>query len=284
MKKFKSYEIYVSGNTLTEKEIEDEIQSRIKSYYHRLKTNPSFRAEIKKAKRETGFTDSYAEKLVREQGYDWASEEFKPINDGFRFTEVMRHDSSPKAANYENIITGQLERIDTTEIGKLFFDSFGSTKQLWITLLEGKEETDCECFAQTDDAPVKGYVQIKYPMPKVDKGEDILFHEIVHAYRKSRSMEMTLFYKQEGEYIYSEEFVATLFQNIYRSCIGEQQFIRYSKSRPLLLSRKQFYNFAGSNTDVLKILKELILKDPLARRISKWAYPHFNPLHDYSMI
>lgn len=284
MRQFKSYAIYVSGNTLTEKEIEAEIQRRVKDYYRQLKTDSKFRAEINKAKREVGFTNRYAEKLVREQGFDWASEEFKPINDEFRFREVMLPDSSPEAVHYEDIVMKQLERINTTEIGKLFFDSFVSTKQLWITFLEGSEQTECECFATTDNAPVKGYIQIKYPITAPDKGEDILFHEVVHAYRKSRGLEMKMFYNQEGEYIYSEEFVATLFQNIYRSCIGEQQFFRYSKNRMRLLSKKNFYLFLRDNADTLKMLKELILKDPMARKISKWAYPFFNPLRDYSRI
>jgi hypothetical protein len=284
MKQFKPYPIYVSGNTLTEQEIEDEIQRRLKEYDRLLKTDPKFRAEIEEAKRKYGYTDEYGRQLIREQQMDANLKTSTPFDDKYRFLEAMRPDSSPKAVKFENTIIEQLKTIHKTEIGKLFFDSFNPKKKLWITLLEGKEQADCNCFAQTDDAPIKDHVQIKYPMLKVNKGEDILFHEIVHAYRRAAGLEVFQHYKEKGEYISVEEFVATLFQNIYRSCIGEQQFYRYSKINLRVLPQKDYYDYLGSHVEVFGTLKEFLWKEPLALKVSRWAYPNFNPLRDFSEI
>lgn len=295
MRQFRKYPIYVSGNTLTNDEVKIEIERRLKNYDNELKTNPKLREQVEKDLRESkekyGKPYDYRREHIKEYGKYDSPEPAYP-SDKDRYLEAIRPDKSPKAVQYENKIIEQLETIHKTEIGKLFFESFNTKRQLWITLLEGKEQSDCKCFATVDEAPIKDHVHMKYPIPVASsssrwyrtKGEDILFHEIVHAYRHSWARNIIDWYIEQGEYILVEEFVATLFQNIYLSCIGEQQFYRYSKVNLRVLTKNDYYDYLGSNVETFKTLKFFLEREPLSIKVARWAYPNFNPLRDYSTI
>lgn len=293
MKQFKPYPLYISGNTLTDEEIKKEIQRRLKDYDHQLKTNPAFRAEIEEAKRKHGYTDDYGRELIREYGYDGTLKNSIPFDEKYRFLEAIRPDSSPQAVKYENLMISYLETIHKTPIGKLVFSSLNPKKKYWITLLEGEEWTQCDCFAQTAEAPIKDTIQIKYPMPVVKKslppgrrtqGEDILLHEIVHAYRQGIGLENFEVYKDQGEYTRTEEFIATLFQNIYLACIGQLRFYRYRHSGITMHSQSEIYDYLGSQVEIFRTLKYTLDKEPLSFKVRNWAYPYFNPLRDYAAI
>lgn len=291
MKQFKPYPIFISGNTLTDDEIKQEIQRRLKDYDHQLKTNPKFRAEIEEAKRKKGFTEEYGREMIRDLSFDSTLKTIIPFDEQYRFLEAMRPDSSPKAVKFEKKMFSYLEAINKTAIGKLVLESLTAKKKFWITLLEGQEQTDCSCFAQTDDAPIKDHIQIKYPMPTetsrsrwyMTKGEDILLHEMVHAYRQGIGLSNFETYKDQGEYLRVEEFIATLFQNIYLSTIGELQFYRYARNMRVL-PLTDYYAYLGSNVEIFRVLKYSLEKEPLSYKVRRWAVPSFNPLRDYSDI
>jgi hypothetical protein len=188
-----------------------------------------------------------------------------------------------------------LDKIYQTPIGKLLLDSFTSSRKTYITVLEGKEKEECPCFADTVPTLVGDDVRVEFPEPRKFRddekvwqyrfgSDDILLHEMVHAYRLAQGFYDFIhrrYYYDRGELINTEEFIATVLQNIYRATRGSLQFYRYSSSGLSVAPKEDTYKYLSSEVELLQTLKLFLMYDPLAVKVARLTAPDFNPFRDY---
>jgi len=213
---------------------------------------------------------------------------------GKRLYEITEDKTpGPEAVAYENRILALLATISSTKVGKLLFDSLNGDVKHWIVPLDSIDKADCSCGAETfPGAPKEGGGVRIYcnptdfsPTAGWMSADDILFHELVHAYRDGRVGYAGNNFKPMNEYKTAEEFLALHMQNVYLACRGSARFYRSYRSLQSV-SKSTAYQYFANDAEVLMAFRHFVANDPLAAAVARWMHPpeSFNPWRDRSVL
>jgi hypothetical protein len=199
-----------------------------------------------------------------------------------------------EAQRYEDNIRLLLRRIQTTAIGKIFFPILKN--DVWV-VPKTSDHTNGGCYCAITlpldyDTKNLNYVAGRgdsfiWFNPDSAFQDDTLFHEFIHAYRfgagtfKQRMM-------ANNEYN-TEEFLAHVMQNIYRSLKGLPLLFTYStgtvKHHPSEHGRTgSIYQHFLTNAEFIMVLKHFLDNDDLTKLVAKMKQPEFNPFRDYKIL
>ncbi len=215
---------------------------------------------------------------------------------GKRLYEIME-DKNPRSDSiaFENDVYRQLQIIYSTDIGRLLFDSLNRNQKYWIVPLDYLDKTQCACGAYVFPGQPKegGGVRLYYNPTDFNSAskrwmgaDDILFHELVHAYRNGQvGYDVTNSAKPVADNENAEEFFALQMQNVYLACRGATRFYRTYK-RLESVSKSTAYQYLVENVEAVMALRHFAEKEPLAKTVSRWMKPpnSFNPWRDHLVL
>jgi hypothetical protein len=215
---------------------------------------------------------------------------------GKRLYEIIEDKNPrPESVDYENAVFQQLRLISTTIIGRLLFDSLNRSQKYWIVPLDYLDKAQCACGAYVFPGKPNegGGIRLYYtptdfnPSTARWKGaDDILFHEMVHAYRNGRvGYDVVNAAKPMNDYDNAEEFLALHLQNVYLACRGSHRFYRTYK-RLESVSKNTAYQYFVNDMEVLMAFRYFAETEPLAATVSRWMHPpdSFNPWRDQRVL
>jgi hypothetical protein len=216
-------------------------------------------------------------------------------NTGKRLYEITE-DKAPgtESREYENQVYKVLMLIASTKVGKLLFDSLNRDLKYWIVPLDYLDKSQCSCGAFTfPGGPKEGGGERVYFSPADWKSsarmwlsaDDILFHELAHAYRDGRMGYSRNNFKPMNEYKTAEEFFALHMQNVYLANRGSSRFYRSYRSLQSV-SKGTAYQYFASDAEVLMAFRHFVDNDPLAAEVARWMHPpdSFNPWRDQPVL
>ncbi len=203
---------------------------------------------------------------------------------------------TPTTRAYEQQVYDAITLIDHNQLGSLLLDSLNDGVKYWIVPLDYMDRAACgQCAAFTFPGTPKQHggeriyfnpsewhraAQIRY------SSDDILFHELVHAYRDgelgyANTNTKNLNKAMLPDYTTMEEFFALQMQNIYLACRGMNVFY-HSYLRPQGISKNEAYKVFENDPRVLSVFRYFIDNEPLAEQVTRLALPDdaFNPWRD----
>jgi len=207
----------------------------------------------------------------------------------------ITEDKTPSAAAkaFEDQVYDLLaKKISLTVMGRLLLNALNRNIKYWVVPFDAENRRMCKCGAFTfPGAPKEGGGIRVYFNPTDWKGkwqtpDDILFHELVHAYRMGRIGYAALNRTPMNDYDDAEEFLALQLQNMYLADRGSQRFYIAYK-RPWLNSAKDdAYAYYASSAEVPMAFRYFADSEPLATGVSHWKAPAngFNPWRDQPII
>jgi hypothetical protein len=216
-------------------------------------------------------------------------------NTGKRLYEITEDKTPDRAAReYEDQVYKLLMLIGSTRVGRLLFDSLNQSVKHWIVPLDDLDKPECDCQAQTfPGAPKEGGGVRIYFNPKDfnsivqrwQSADDILFHELVHAYRQGRIGYANNNFKPMNEYKTAEEFLALHMQNVYLGNRGSHRFYRSYRSLQSV-SKGTAYQYFVNDAEVLMAFRWFVEHEPLAATVAGWKHPaeSFNPWRDQAIL
>jgi hypothetical protein len=238
---------------------------------------------------------------VRErQRSDFAAEGDRHMVDwlddtGKQLTEIT-HDQHPTMAtrNYEFRVHRLLMLIASTRVGRQLFDCMNPAVRHFIVPLDSAGRTLCNCGAFTFPGTPRGGGGIRIYFNPMDHGpsakrwlgaDDILFHELVHAYRQGVVGYFGQNEKPMNLYDSAEEFLALQLQNIYLGQRGSRSF--YYAYRDLRrVTKDSAYQSFADDAEVLMAFRHYLERDHLAQAVARWNQPanSFNPFRDLRVL
>lgn len=189
--------------------------------------------------------------------------------------------------NYEAQLFLILHVINGTEIGRLLLNSLNKREKVFIIPLY---EYFIKHFSITTgpySVDEGGGVRIQFSPNEFNRAyrggkvddlrSSILFHELVHASRKSnyRFSRTPL----EGDFPDTEEFLATQLQNVFTSTTGESDY--YSLYDGNFKKKEDMYQLISDTPQYLSAIKHFLATEPLAYLASQLKAPEFNPFRDF---
>ncbi len=215
---------------------------------------------------------------------------------GKRIYEITE-DSTPGLIEiaFENLVLEQLRIIARTRIGKLLLDSLSPATRYWILPLDLIDKLDCDCSAYTFPGHPRegGGIRVYYnptdfnsPEKRWIGSDDILFHELIHAYRDGFvGYEVVNGATPMRENTNIEEFFALQMQNVYLACRGATRFYR-TYNRLESVSKGTAYQYLASEPEAGRALRHFVNTDPLASKVARWAGnpDFFNPFRDHAVL
>ncbi len=201
----------------------------------------------------------------------------------------------PESLAYEEAVCQQLRVISSTVIGRCLLEALNHHVKVWIVPLDLLDRTDCDCGAYTFPGKPNegGGVRVYYnptdfnPSARRWLGaDDILFHELVHAYRTGRvGYDVVNHAKPLNDDDNTEEFLALHLQNVYLACRGGARFYRTYKKRESVSKGVAYQYFAGS-AEALMAFRYWVEIEPIATTVSRWMTPadSFNPWRDQPVL
>ncbi len=200
------------------------------------------------------------------------------------------------AVAYENAVCGLLAVIAGTRIGKLLLGALNPAIKVWIVPLSRPTQERCSCVGLTwrSRPSSGGGVLIRFlpgdvtgPSGDIFSPDDVLFHEMVHAYRIG--FDERLDRKEKNTPMADDkdlaEFFAHHMQNVYLSQRNSPHFYKsYLNARSA--SRATLYTDFVDNEEVLRGLKYFLRFDPLTRDVAEWhgLGEDFNPWRDFRAL
>ncbi len=206
-----------------------------------------------------------------------------------RALREVTEDSAPihSAARlqFEHTIKRELDRIARTEVGRLLFAGLNAAVPVWIM-----PDPDLFWAATTSRImTVKegGGIRIKIN-PDQFSGilDTTLVHELAHAVRRGHDR-MYHFEFMRTEWPSVEEFIATQFENIYRSEQGNQKLLgQYLHVIGKYSSKGDIYRYFIEEPQMIQALKFCIDNEPMVKAITKLpaGRPEYNPFRDYLIL
>lgn len=291
MRRYKSYNIYINYNIFDENESQAFVNKQMSAYDQSVKNNPKLQAEMKKER------DEYFRKTGQEP-FDYrrymAEEQAKTSIFDERQREEIRKDGkhSETAGKYEDSIVKILDQICKTQIGQCLINSLNSQKTVWILPLFEKdsftpstfngETYHEEFFTKTGGGTRVHFYLWNKGMPKTsryDTDDDILFHELVHAYRHGFQTYDQQFNEILDDSTNGEEFIALCVQNMYRESMKRSLYKYYGGV--VYLSPDELTKYIFSKDPFIKTLSKAQNENPLFKTIKDWKSLKFNPWRDY---
>jgi hypothetical protein len=205
---------------------------------------------------------------------------------------------SVEARAFEHRVFNLLRLIASTRMGKLLFDSLNPANKYWILPNTYPNAKPCKCGASEFPAGPKGGGGFRVYIDPQDwlgssvkflSADDVLFHEMVHAYRDGRkvrgpriTMPISEYRNGGGDSI--EEFFALQMQNVYLWYRGSHRYYR-SYDRRIPMSKDTAYQHIAGNAELLMAFRYLS-NDPLAVGVARWMQPanSFNPWRDLPIL
>lgn len=198
----------------------------------------------------------------------------------------------PDAVIYEKAVIEALNVIITTQIGRVVLGALDQHVRYSIHprfAADGKTLCDCGAFvfpgAPKEGGGIRTYynpTEFNDPARRWIGRDDVLFHELVHAYRMGRwGYETVNAAPDMQNWDDREEFVATQMQNVYLSQRGGTRFYR-SYPRLERADKGTAYQALIDDQEALGQLNYLVNMDPLVRTVSEWgvAAAPFNAFRD----
>jgi hypothetical protein len=207
----------------------------------------------------------------------------------------ITEDKTPSAAarDFESQVYELLrKKISLTTMGKMLLNALKRDVRYWIVPLDADNQDQCQCGAMTfPGAPKEGGGIRVYFNPTDWTGtwqtpDDVLFHELVHAYRMGRIGYAALNRRAMSDYDDGEEFLALQLQNMYLADRGSQRFYLAYKRPWLNGSRDDAYEYYAKTAEVPMAFRYFRDSEPLATGVSHWKAPAngFNPWRDQPII
>ena len=197
---------------------------------------------------------------------------------------------------YEEQVYNAMGLINGNQLGSLLLDSLDESIKYWIVPLDYIEKQLCKgCAAYTfPGTPKQGGGERIYfnpsdfhqALPMRYSSDDVLFHELVHAYRDgeigySKTNSKQLNKAMLPDYDTMEEFFALQMQNIYLACRHGTSFY-HSYLRPQSISKDGAYEVFENDPRLLSVFRYFYDNEPLAEQVTRLAMPDdaFNPWRD----
>jgi hypothetical protein len=216
------------------------------------------------------------------------------ISTGKRLLEITE-DVNPSAESiaYEEAVVEQLKIICKTTVGKLLLDSLNPQVKHWILPGDESMYESCGCaamaaswvFPDKQGGGVRLYFdpfgfdsKMEYYTP-----DDILFHELIHAYRAGRVGYEKQNHQPLREYKSAEELLAIHLQNVYLACRKHLQFYLTHRN-PRLATQDETYYQLATDAEAMSAMQYYLNNEPLAAKVATWAHPIFNPWRDYWIL
>ena len=294
MKRYRTYSIYINHNLYTDAEREAELNRLDRDFY--ITKPPSGRIGYDPAAgRLENMISPQAKAYLAEQEeyrarhgdvYDWKgairAEEAR-VHGRYR-DEIKELKATPASLKYERDVTRQLDIVRGTAIGNLLIDSIRSSVKLWIVYDQAKQGVASTTPGQLG-ADLGGGVRLNYTPtdfdPKMEyyTPDDILFHELVHAYRAAKGEN---YYKALPEYQTAEELLAVQMQNMYMAVRRKKRFYR-SHSNAKLVTKQEAYEAIASDRETLDAFNYFLMHEPICKKAAAMSIP-YNPWRDAAQI
>ena len=279
--------VYVNFNLFTAAEAVASSKKWERRHKAVVAANPKLKREIAAERVETtkkygGYNDwrlqaAQHQGLLIDQGQD----------------QISKDKLSAEGEAYEHTVMQLLEIIRRTPIGSLLLASLQAGQKVWIIPATDEHQDACSCVASTTPGTLRkaqgGGVRVHFtPIPGESQdhyysNDDVLFHELVHAYRATWLTITNHRWSPLREYKTEEEFLAVYITNMYRANRGYRNFYR-SLSNSTLLSKERIYDYLASDREAFEALRYFRSHDGLASKVSKWPRPEFNPWRDFPQI
>lgn len=215
---------------------------------------------------------------------------------GKRIYEITE-DITPGAIEiaYENLVYQQLRLIARTRIGRLLLGSLNPGVKYWILPLDLIDRLDCTCGAYTFPGHPRegGGIRIYYnptdfnsPEKRWIGSDDILFHELVHAYRNgSVGYDVVNAAEPMRDNTNAEEFFALQMQNVYLAGRGAARFYRTYNGLESV-SKGSAYQYLAGEPEAGRVLRQFVNTDPVAGKVAGWrdSPDSFNPFRDHLVL
>jgi hypothetical protein len=218
--------------------------------------------------------------------------------------EIME-DQFPRmeTREWEHQVYRLLRLVGSTRVGKLLFESLNPTVKHWIIPFDdlNKANSTGSAYAFPGHPKEGGGVRVYFnPLDfnwshkRHRKGDvefqwrsadDVLFHEMVHAYRLGQVGYFGMNKKTMNDYESAEEFLALHLQNVYLAERGSQRFYRdYRSLKPV--SKDTAYQYFVGDAEVLMAFRHYLDRDSLAKAVARWMQPpdSFNPWRDHPVL
>lgn len=245
----------------------------------------------------------YWEEVRQRQYYDFLKRGDKHMMEWSRFVAKRLYEIIPNPRPntsefaYERRVIDLLEVLGTTMIGRMLLSKLNKAQEYYILPLDLQGHYDCSCQAYTFPGKPKegGGIRIYFhpndfefsPQHPLGSGDDVLFHELVHAYRIGRLGFSGQIYTPMNNAKRAEEFFALQMQNMYLSDRGSPLFYKTFNGLEIV-SKSDAYDFLATDAEAIQAFRYFVEtdKDPLAVVVSSWKAPTggFNPFRDYPAL
>lgn len=223
-------------------------------------------------------------------------------NNGKRHLEIKTDPTPfPSQRLYETTVLRMLQKISSTQIGRLLLASLNPNVEVWIVPLDlqdyeewtGVPASTIEAFPREGGGirvyfnPIgigPDWLNQTPASPLSLRPDDVLFHELVHVSRHNVAFNDRLWDPISG-FDTGEEFIAIHIQNIYREQTGHTRlYPDYGYSK--WLSKNSLYKHLSMNMDSLMLFRHFVETDPLAATIAKIRLPadSYNPFRDLPVL
>jgi hypothetical protein len=197
-------------------------------------------------------------------------------------------DLGPDAAAFKTEVLKQLKKIESTPIGKVTLGSLMSETKVWILPLTDDDGRPCSfCPASTREAKPEagGGIRIHFRPAEFRvnnrwvANDDQLFHELAHALRNSIGAFENPAKAIDG-YQTSEEFIATIMENLYISSKRGRVFYKEYPPTSAMVSLNEAYDAYSRSAKILAALKFYVRNDPFLWAMARRSDPPYNPWRD----
>lgn len=198
---------------------------------------------------------------------------------------------------YENTVYRCLQKITANPVGRMVVGKINKQTRVWIipksdadlnvpggyNAQTGPLNYDIQWDGNVGQGSGSGDTVISYN-PKL--GDDVLFHELVHAYRYSYKNKFNprLIIQNHAPKTRAntEEFFAHQMENIYLS--QDHRTLTMAYEYPLKSTKEEIYDFLANNTDMLMALKSFLRHEYLAILAAHGLDTQYNPFRDYKTL
>lgn len=209
-------------------------------------------------------------------------------------------DRSPEAFHYEGRVKALLSYIRSNMLGRCLLDTLrtGGTLPIWIIPYDSQDvDADGDGNATVKTVPyhhVNGRAirlaysfdmfayTTKWGQAPGSRADEVLLHEMVHAYRFAHPSVRPRLYPALPGYPDPEEFLAHQMTNVYRSLWGAKKFV-LDYSKRLLAPATTCEAALRSSKPLMDSLALFLADDPLTKHIAKLK-TLYNPFADFERI
>jgi hypothetical protein len=276
MKQFRHYPIHINYNIFTAEERAAALLARTARFYA-SREGLEYIVEREGYRKRTGREAFDYKGYIREDAVKTGWER--------RRDEISAEKETPASKDYENKVHKTLDKILGTPPGKILFDSLNRNEKIWIVFDE-----DGPGAASTTFSPLGkemgGGVRLYFDVDGFDAAnvwytpDDVLFHELIHAYRSGHLRDNRRAMK---EYKTAEEFLAIHIQNVYMDYMGRRKYY-FSHTNSRLATKDEIYSAIRNENENLFALRHYLSAEPYAREIAALTAPDFNCWRDLGKL